>query len=104
MTLIEKLVSAVPTMRPELTHWCGLLTVLHAVASEECRDSPALEAFKAHLVEQHEQVKEMCSAYDQMRALAGRLETERGVESPRFYVDENAGCVNKSHCPVLGEN
>lgn len=101
MTPTEKLSMAVPVMRDSLMMWCGHLNAIHLVGSNEHAPSPALDDVMEHVAAMHEKIKGVCSAYDRLRSLVGELEKEQGIESPRFYVDQLAGHVCKSHCPRL---
>tara|TARA_Y100000310_G_scaffold221436_2_gene223017 strand:+ start:3811 stop:4119 length:309 start_codon:yes stop_codon:yes gene_type:complete len=97
----EKLAMAVPVMRGSLMEWCGHLNAIHMVGSNEHPPSPALDEVLSHVREMHGKVKDMCGAYDRLRSLIGELEIEQKVESPRFYVDKQAGKTCKGHCPTL---
>ena len=101
MNPTKKLAMAVPSMRGSLMEWCGHLNAIHIVGANEHPASPALDEVLAHVREMHDKVKGMCGAYDRLRSLVGELEKEQGIESPRFYTDEQAGKVCKGHCPVL---
>ena len=101
MNTTEKLAMAVPVLRADLMKMCHHVSITYMVAKNEHKPSPARDALMAHCKEMHAQVKGMCGAYDKWRSLTGALELEQNIESPRFYVDEQAGIVHKCHCPVL---
>lgn len=101
MNSTEKLVIVVTDMWGKNTPWCHSLGALYLVADNECESSPEVEALKEHLRHMHGQVKDLCHSYDKLRSMVGAIELEQGVESPRFYADGQAGCVEKHNCPVL---
>jgi len=101
MNPTEKIAVAVKDMWGDNTKWCATLNILNIVAIGEHPPSPALDAVMDQIKAMQISMREMCGEYDKLRSMVGALELERGIENPKFYVDDKAGTVHKCRCPSL---
>ncbi len=96
MTSTKKLTVAIKSMWGKNVSWCHHLGAILLVIKNECEPSPALDDLKAQVKKMRLLCRKICVNYDNLRAVAGRLEVEQGVEQPDFWCGE----INESDNPV----
>jgi len=96
MNPTEKLTTTIKNMWNRNVSWCHHLGALRLVIENECEPSPALADLKAQVEQMQAMCQKLCVGYDNLRALAGRLEVEQDITKPRFWCGE----INTTDMPT----